>query len=920
MLHYTLLLLRRQRSRSLLTGSGFLLAACALILLSSTAQTTVLQAKQIISKNWRSTYDLVVLPAQTPVPSGSVIPPDQFEGYDGGISIQQYNQIKALPGVAVAAPLAFISYAMYPSASILLGPPHPSPGFYRLTWTLTAFNGFQTIIEYQNSVTIYADGSCSGNCGLTTSQANTLTSLGIDDYFFTRNGPYYTGVPNPGTFLLAAIDPTEENQLVHLNQSIVQGHPLPVQNKLSLDKTTPSILGMNINEHIPNYDVPILINTALPGQIVLHATFARLATSTTDLNQVAAHGGSTYLDHVSQQTPVFAGTVPIAQSDLRVFAKGAALTQNGSSIEILDQGYPFFNLNFTSSPSSLTYQPTIAPKGTTGPAYSLVPNNEQNLDGVPANEVAFRNLSPLPGDMQQQNGTIGNTFQTTTDTIYNGNTYTAQPVGQFDGQRLSAAFTDALNWLPESTYTSFPTLRRDDGQGHPVTPTTMLPTTNPSGYLLQSPLALTTLAAAQQIRGNNCISVIRVRVAGTITPDEAGWERVAKVAQEIQQRTGLRAIVTVGASPRPTLVYVPGIRSGQYPSVMQNIPPIGWVEERWIAIGAALVYLNQLGETQTLLLGAVLLVCLGYLAVTMSSLVSAQRREIAVLSAVGWRPWHPAGMFLAQALTLALSGGIIGTGLALLIVSLIGSSPPWLIVVWALPVVLGMALLSTLYPLWLIWRIQPAEVLRAGTKVARIRTSSPLNRWGTSFRSRLPAVGAMAWRNLSRSPVRAVIALGSLFLSAILLTVMVDGLLAFRQTLQGTLLGDYVLVQTAVPQLAGVIFAILLTFLSVADLLLLQVRERQQEIGLLQAVGWHAHLVQRLFVREGFILALLGAVPGVLVASAILVAKQQTQGAVPTFVVALVTVVVMLTVAGLATLPALRAINRLPLLTVLRAE
>lgn len=70
------------------------------------------------------------------------------------------------------------------------------------------------------------------------------------------------------------------------------------------------------------------------------------------------------------------------------------------------------------------------------------------------------------------------------------------------------------------------------------------------------------------------------------------------------------------------------------------------------------------------------------------------------------------------------------------------------------------------------------------------------------------------------------------------------------------------------PQIAGAVFAILLTFLSVADLLLLQVRERQKEIGLLQAVGWHAKLVQRLFVQEGLILAVVGAVPGVLVALA----------------------------------------------------
>src|SRR5579884_2775894 len=99
------LTLKRQAGRSMLAGSGFLLAACSLILLS---------ASQIINQNWRPTYDLVVLPPQAKVPANKIIPADLLEGYDGGISLQQYMQIKNLPGVTVAAPIAFIGYAKLP--------------------------------------------------------------------------------------------------------------------------------------------------------------------------------------------------------------------------------------------------------------------------------------------------------------------------------------------------------------------------------------------------------------------------------------------------------------------------------------------------------------------------------------------------------------------------------------------------------------------------------------------------------------------------------------------------------------------------------------------------------------------------------------------------------------------------------------
>ena len=377
----------------------------------------------------------------------------------------------------------------------------------------------------------------------------------------------------------------------------------------------------------------------------------------------------------------------------------------------------------------------------------------------------------------------------------------------------------------------------------------------------------------------------------------------------------MRTLVTLGSSPQPTLVYVPGISKGQYGST-KNIDPIGWVEERWIYIGAGIMYLNQSQATQLLLLGAVLSVCLGYLIVTLSSLASTQRRELAVLNALGWRPNHAARLFLAQAFLLALGGGIVGIGLAVTIVVLLGISPPWQIIVWTLPVVLSLALLSALYPLWQLRNIRPAEVLRAGSTISPGREARRI----TGLVARLPVLSSFALRNLTRSRVRSLIAIGSLLLSAMLLMVMVDGLLAFRQTLQGTLLGNYVLLQTAIPQLAGAGFAVLLTFLSVADLLLLQVRERQREIGLLQAIGWRPKIVQRLFVQEGLTLALVGTIPGVLVALAILLARHATQSIVPLPVVALGTVVLMVVVAAVATVPAINAFNRMQLVDVLRTE
>ena len=460
--------------------------------------------------------------------------------------------------------------------------------------------------------------------------------------------------------------------------------------------------------------------------------------------------------------------------------------------------------------------------------------------------------------------------------------YDYEAVGEFTDNGLAAQINNPLNWLPENTYSVPPVILRYDAQGHPVTPATLLPTTNPAGYVMQPPLALTTIDAACELVGNHCISAIRVRVAGVVIPNQESWKHIQQVAQEIHQQTGLQVVVTLGSSPQPTLVYVPGVHLGEL-GAAQDIAPLGWVEERWIHIGVGLTYLNQLGSTRLLLLGAVLAVCLGYVVMAFSALVTAQRRDFAILSALGWRPWQPARLFLAQALLFALVGGLVGMGIAMLMITLLEAIPLWPVVVWTLPTMLVMALVSSLYPLWQLWHIQPAEILRAGSAVAPRRVAL-LN---VPFWLRVSPIGMLAARNLTRSRPRTLVTMGSLFLSAVLLVLMVSSILALHQALTGTLLGNFVLLQTAVPQLAGCVFAVLLTFLSVADLLLLQVRERQQEIGLLQAVGWRPALVQRLFVQEGLALALIGTVPGVLVALGILAVQHTVQSTLPFPLVAL---------------------------------
>ncbi len=897
--------LRQQHGNTILAGGGFFLAACTLILLTATTQGTVIRANQIISQNWRPTYDLEVLPAQTQIPTGKSIPADFIAGNGGGISMQQYQQIQQLTNVEVAAPVAYLGYVQIPSPEMGFAPDRLPQGYYQADWTLTASNGKQSFVERHQSFIYEVNGSCPDD--MSVAHADVLAKQNITASFYTSNCGFNGGYApqvfqsiDTGPFLLTAIDPTPEDQLVHLNQHITNGRMLTNQDTLQKD---PNALGA------PEYKVPLLLQRQLQGSTNLHITFKRLTTQVIDPRQLATRGGISYLLHQPDQQVLLSHEAPTLQNSLINVSKQGyvpALYWDGQSWQAIYDLGGYDNISFLYQPSGLTYRSTKPPAGQSGGAYMLVPNNTQQTPGLPKSvqdqselvlpnqqgpEVAFRKLTP----------------------VHTTASYETQFIGQFTNNSISSQFSNPLNWLPETTYASQPVQLRYDAQGRPVPSTPIYPTTNPAGFTLQPPVALTTLAAAQRIMGNKCISVIRVRVAGVSSANEASWNKVAQVAQQIRQTTGLRVLVTLGSSPQPTLVYVPGLSVGQYGST-RPIAPLGWVQDSWIYIGAAVIYLAQLGSTRVLFLGAILLVCMGYLIVTFSALATTQRKEFAVLSALGWRPWQPIRLFLGQALTLALIGGVAGILVALLIAALFGATPILLVVIWTLPAILLLGLLSVLAPLWQIWHIRPAEALRAGSTVTqrgglRVRFSSLLS----------PLV-ALSLSNLTRLRIRALIAIGSIFFSALLLTILFSGLLAFRQSLQGTLLGNYVLFETQIPQIAGAVFAVILTFLSVADLLLLQVRERQQEIGLLRAVGWRPIFIQRMFIQEGLLLALCGALPGVLVALLILAAQHTVQGAIPPPLIALVSLLGMLIIGALATLPAIRTAERMQVVEVLRAE
>jgi hypothetical protein len=103
---------------------------------------------------------------------------------------------------------------------------------------------------------------------------------------------------------------------------------------------------------------------------------------------------------------------------------------------------------------------------------------------------------------------------------------------------------------------------------------------------------------------------------------------------------------------------------------------------------------------------------------------------------------------------------------------------------------------------------------------------------------RVRSIAAYAKSGLVRRPGRTAISAATLGLAVACLTGLLIATFAFRGSVAGSLLGNYVTVQIRVVDYLSAGLAVLLACFSVADLLALTVRERAAEIVTLKATGW----------------------------------------------------------------------------------
>jgi len=868
--------LQHRRGRAAAVATGILVASVSFSLLTATTTTSTAEVQGTVARNLRPAYDILVRPPGSITgleASQGLVRNNYLSGIFGGITLKQYAEVKQIPGVQLAAPIAMVGYFLVSvEMAVDVTDALTSAGAQVLTLTdtrttdrgLTRISAGSAGYVYVTGDPLHPQvpGSFVGTPTTTLGDTETLPggkkakvcpsylhipalNSPFDDYeaqdgsCWSRhngedgNGGAISGLPSGHVgayitvtfpFLVAAIDPTAEQQLVGLNNAVVSGRALRA-NDAAVALPSEGYFG-------PRLQVPVLATTNPLTDDQDQITINQLPASAVN---IARQG--LLPDQLAAALSKLVAT-PVAK---------VTITSQDAYQQLLQQLSTGTTQDAYWTADPVTYRSLqngdLAPVAVTNPSNvwlsSLFASTGYEAAPIDSSDLGFRQL-------QEQ-------LRTNTSAQF----LTLRSVGEFDPNKLPGF--SALSQVPLETYYPPEVTGADAASRKTLNGQPLLPNANMAGYLQSPPLMLTTLGAlpafAQDFPTANAsapISVIRVRAAGLHGSVRQQLSEIAQVAAAIHRTTGLDVDVTAGSSPTTETIALAAGRFGR-PALTLN--------ESWVRKAVALLILNAVDAKSLALFVLILVVCGLFLGNAAFAAVRTRRREIGVLRCLGWQRRMILAFTLGEVLLTGLIAGVAGTGLSAALIALFRLQVPWWRVGLVTPVAVVLAGLAGFIPALQASLGQPLDAVAPAVRLAR-RAHPVRNRTG------------MVFANLRRTPGRAALAAIALGVGIAALTVLLALNVAFDQGVVGSALGGFVADQVRAVDYLSAGLAILLGAASVADILYINLRERASEFALLSAVGWRRGQIAQVALGEGLGIgitgSLIGAAVGLIAASAVL--------------------------------------------------
>lgn len=927
MVRFVLSQLRAAPGRAVVLGIGLLIAAAGFSVLNSVSVSSAVTVRGTLNRNFQPAYDLLVRPrgAVTQLERSERLVNDGFlSDLYGGISTAQWQRILGLRDVSVAAPVENVGYTLAGvevnvSLRSVVGPGAQQifrvvPSF-EVHGSLASYPDVAQYFYYSRDRWVQRAGASApsllvpsrkkpvGAClvyvhGQPPMRLSPFASRPLEG--MTCAGPHQRVrgvryvIDRPGSdmvqfafevpVLVAAVDPVQEAKLVGLSGAMVHGSYLREGEGLSppVPLTSKDARKFKLVHRV----LPLIASSRTFLDEALRVRVQRLSVADDGARlpeRLVTPGAGNYLDALPGR--------PVLD---RTFAT------TGLYRKVIDSGLTFFAYWTTGGVRyRVLGRRTVTPAVVKNPGSVWEPSGQAVLQGssapAGANATQFRRLSTY--DVSGHLATLANG-----DSLENSPLVKVQ--GTFDPDRLHGFAP--LSKVPLGTFFP-PTVTGATRAARSLLHNTPLgPTTDIAGYLGQPPLFLTTLEAAAPFfdssiyTGNHArgasIAAIQVRVSGIHGASRASIARVEQVAGEIYRATHLQVDITAGSSPTPVRIDLPPGGFGE---------PALAVTQAWVRKGVTTIVLGASNAKDSALFVLILLVAALFIANASFAAVRQRRAEIATLATLGWHRRQIFSTVLAEVGVIGIIAGVLSAAIAAVVIAVAGLDFSLVRVVAVIPASVLVALLAGTVPAWSAARLTPlaglAAPVRAGAAGRRVRT-----------------ITRLAWVNLTRLPWRTVLGGFGLVLGVGALTFLLGIQHAFNGAVAGDVLGNHINIEVHGADYAAAGLILALAVGSVADVLIMNLRERSGELATLQAVGWSDRSLRRLVIAEGLTIGVIGALLG----AALGLAGVWALGANPAAVMGVTAVAFAAGVAvcAAAVMPALSVLTRQMPATTLAPE
>ncbi len=787
----------RHRERLLISVIGLMLISGTLIYLFSLTESTKETVSGKLQEKWESSYDLLVTPPDTVMNKDNLMEPNFSLGINGGISYKQYEGIKSISGIETAAPISVLGYVQL---HITMDPFQPDkPGLYKTTTRKTHDNGLFT--NKFPGEEIYR-----------------TVNWTVNRYPQFGAVPYDAGITLRQPQLIVGIDPKEEAELVGLENAVANQY-FGTSDKARKDTEFDRV-----------FHLPVLLNNRSFSNSTYKVTLEKLQIpfqTSKEQRQVAERvkkKGYEYL-HTIDTEPV--DTYKTSGKELEeIYFNNLNKPKEGTSIQVGNTGlyYEASTLDYAETKSPFPKQWAISYKIA---SKKLASENEILQDT--SLEYGFREVDLVEHEVNEEGVPLLPILR-------------FDVVGQYNPEKLRIS-KDPLTKLPIQTYRPAEANIVLGPDNEPLNPIQkMKGSGEPTGILSNPPNVLTTVKAAEVIKGGNSISAIRIKVKGIEEIGNAAQGKLDEIKQEIVKQTGLQVTITRGSSPQPTITKV----------IDKDNEALGWIEQPWIKLGQSITIFREISMGYSSILLAVLLIGTIYVFATSYVSYLANKKDYSIFLALGWRTNMLRNMMILEAIAFVILISLLAIVVEY-ILYLNGANFNLAKIGLVSVASLVMFGLGMLIPLIRIGKLKPYQGIKSGE---------------IGFKSKRfiknKSIVGMVVNQVFQRPGRNLLSVLAIALPSTLLSFYLFVSFRLDGVLYTSYLGEFVAVEVNETYYFIMAAALLIGVLTTGKMMWQNIMERQNELAIFKSIGWKNRTVSLVIVLEGALIGFIAGLSGLL--------------------------------------------------------